>query len=299
MATSASRKTHDPEGQINARCNLCGTVKDLKRCARCTQVFYCSKEHQTEDWKQHKKVCKKFTAMQRSTAKSQPVQSYDVIGSLPSHGKQNVKQVSVGETDSCTVPSPTQHSGGTDNKSVTPRSVISQDMAQSTDLKSKLFNPGSKLSGACYKPRQFPKPDSYDASSIALHVYKHLMKDGFCVIDNLQDVERARSLASEVKLLYQTGKFVDGQLGGGKTSGEDSQKLVEKRIRGDKIIMLEGIEPIVPNICQLNLFLTSVIKVLNYYLQGQYTISGRTKVNVEYVGVLCSASNSKMQGQLL
>ena len=34
----------------------------LKKCGRCTQVYYCSVEHQTAHWKTHKPTCKKITA---------------------------------------------------------------------------------------------------------------------------------------------------------------------------------------------------------------------------------------------
>ncbi|XP_028902975.2 LOW QUALITY PROTEIN: egl nine homolog 1 [Ornithorhynchus anatinus] len=35
-------------------CELCGKMENLLRCARCRSSFYCSKEHQRQDWKKHK-----------------------------------------------------------------------------------------------------------------------------------------------------------------------------------------------------------------------------------------------------
>jgi len=38
-------------------CGKCGKGSEL-RCGNCPWIFYCSKEHQTEDWVNHKKRCK-------------------------------------------------------------------------------------------------------------------------------------------------------------------------------------------------------------------------------------------------
>ena len=40
-------------------CQLCGTLENLSLCGGCKGTWYCSKEHQVQDWKKHKKGCKK------------------------------------------------------------------------------------------------------------------------------------------------------------------------------------------------------------------------------------------------
>ncbi|XP_069699059.1 egl nine homolog 1 [Periplaneta americana] len=39
-------------------CEVCGVTERVLRCSRCRCVYYCSKEHQTQDWKEHKSFCK-------------------------------------------------------------------------------------------------------------------------------------------------------------------------------------------------------------------------------------------------
>jgi hypothetical protein len=38
-------------------CNVCGAKGELMRCSKCKQAKYCSREHQVEDWKTHKRYC--------------------------------------------------------------------------------------------------------------------------------------------------------------------------------------------------------------------------------------------------
>ena len=47
---------------LEASCKACKKyVKDLKRCGKCGMVYYCSKECQIKDWKDHKEDCKLIT----------------------------------------------------------------------------------------------------------------------------------------------------------------------------------------------------------------------------------------------
>ncbi|KAL1759603.1 hypothetical protein FB107DRAFT_204652 [Schizophyllum commune] len=38
------------------RCTVCNAITNL-RCSRCSSVYYCGKEHISQDWKKHKVVC--------------------------------------------------------------------------------------------------------------------------------------------------------------------------------------------------------------------------------------------------
>lgn len=55
-------------------CRFCnGSSKQLKGCARCLQVFYCSKECQREDWSQrHRDECKAMTSVEKNERGHQP-----------------------------------------------------------------------------------------------------------------------------------------------------------------------------------------------------------------------------------
>lgn len=39
---------------------ICGKTDKVFKCGRCQRRYYCSKEHQVADWKEHKKHCKVF-----------------------------------------------------------------------------------------------------------------------------------------------------------------------------------------------------------------------------------------------
>lgn len=39
------------------RCAICNVTVHVKACSICKKVYYCGRDHQAEDWKNHKKVC--------------------------------------------------------------------------------------------------------------------------------------------------------------------------------------------------------------------------------------------------
>lgn len=40
-------------------CFVCKELSSLK-CSNCVKVFYCSSQHQRQDWKRHKRECRPF-----------------------------------------------------------------------------------------------------------------------------------------------------------------------------------------------------------------------------------------------
>jgi len=63
-----AEKKRETEDKGNAKkaarvCQLCGKeAEKMKKCSVCRLVRYCSQECQLEDWKEHKKSCKKAAA---------------------------------------------------------------------------------------------------------------------------------------------------------------------------------------------------------------------------------------------
>lgn len=43
-------------------CALCKNSSNLQRCGRCFRVFYCSKDCQRGDWRNHRDLCQQVTA---------------------------------------------------------------------------------------------------------------------------------------------------------------------------------------------------------------------------------------------
>ena len=56
MATTTPET--DDVNQPTPFCSKCGIISEsLQRCAKCSDVFYCSKDHQVAHWATHKKIC--------------------------------------------------------------------------------------------------------------------------------------------------------------------------------------------------------------------------------------------------
>lgn len=40
-----------------SRCKVCNKTEGVMACSRCKDEFYCSRQHQVSDWKNHKELC--------------------------------------------------------------------------------------------------------------------------------------------------------------------------------------------------------------------------------------------------
>ena len=55
-------------GGAGAACAVCHATAGLSVCSGCNTVWYCCREHQSEDWKAHKRECKRLAAEAASAA---------------------------------------------------------------------------------------------------------------------------------------------------------------------------------------------------------------------------------------
>jgi hypothetical protein len=46
------------QNPIEMSCQVCAVDCNMA-CSGCRQVYYCGADHQKQDWKEHKKTCKK------------------------------------------------------------------------------------------------------------------------------------------------------------------------------------------------------------------------------------------------
>ncbi|CAN8032130.1 unnamed protein product [Ixodes persulcatus] len=109
------------------------------------------------------------------------------------------------------------------------------------------------------------------------NVVHDLNQYGICVIDNFLGSERGSAVLDEVKLLYGSGLFRDGQL---VSQREGSQRI----IRGDRIVWVDGTEPRCPYIGFLVRTLDSIItrccRMQGAGLLARYQINQRTKAMI-------------------
>ncbi|XP_066092226.1 egl nine homolog 1 isoform X3 [Saccopteryx bilineata] len=286
-----------PSERDRQYCELCGKMENLLRCSRCRSSFYCSKEHQRQDWKKHKLVCQSGegapgpgphpqpgptpatappprASAAREARKAAPRRDSAARAGDAAKAKAKTKPAAAAS------PAP----GGQGPQTATATAAAEAEPAKEEPLgRSSLFQekanlyppsntPGEGLShGGGLRPNGQTKP--LPALKLALeYIVPCMNKHGICVVDDFLGKETGQQIGEEVRALHDTGKFTDGQLVSQKSDSS-------KDIRGDKITWIEGKEPGCETIGLLMSSMDDLIRHCNGKL-GNYKINGRTKAMV-------------------
>ncbi|KAG5278412.1 hypothetical protein AALO_G00098700 [Alosa alosa] len=250
-------------------CELCGKMENLLKCGRCRNSFYCSKEHQIQDWTKHKRVCKKESDKSQCPAQPGPAQPEpaqpprQAKEGQPRLSRKNSAKQSNAATQSTSQTGPTNPpSDGERMKDFITSATSSGGVDDDKQAGDGITN-NTKPNGQTRSPPQ----------RLAMeYIVPCMNKHGICVVDNFLGEETGLNILEDVKALHQSGKFTDGQLVSQKSDSS-------KDIRGDKITWIEGREPGCEKIAFLMSRMDDLVRHCNGNL-GNYKINGRTKAMV-------------------
>ncbi|XP_075002542.1 egl nine homolog 1 isoform X6 [Calonectris borealis] len=276
-------------------CELCGKMENLLRCGRCRSSFYCSKEHQRQDWKKHKLICRGGGAAAAAGGAAEPRGGHPPptrahsAGAAAGGGSRAAGGAgAAAAAGKGAAPPPPEAAGEaaplTNNhiaaaaaggEAEAPAAAQSPSPSGEAVLlyrdKSNLYPGGVQAGpgGAALRPNGQTK--SLVPQRLALeYIVPCMNKHGICVVDDFLGKELGGLVAQEVRALHHTGRFTDGQLVSQKSDSS-------KDIRGDKITWVEGKEPGCQTIRLLMNSMDDLIRHCNGKL-GNYKINGRTKV---------------------
>lgn len=293
-SSSSSSSSSERDRQY---CELCGKMENLLRCGRCRSSFYCSKEHQRQDWKKHKLICRGGGTAAAAAAGGaaeprggHPPQTRAHSAGAAAGGGSRAAGVAGATAAKGAAPPPPEASAEaaplTNNhiaaaaaggKAEAPAAAQSPSPSGEAVLlyrdKSNLYPGGVQAGpgGAALRPNGQTK--SLVPQRLALeYIVPCMNKHGICVVDDFLGKELGGLVAQEVRALHHTGRFTDGQLVSQKSDSS-------KDIRGDKITWVEGKEPGCQTIRLLMNCMDDLIRHCNGKL-GNYKINGRTKVSV-------------------
>ncbi|XP_064913825.1 egl nine homolog 1 [Columba livia] len=293
-SSSSSSSSSERDRQY---CELCGKMENLLRCGRCRSSFYCSKEHQRQDWKKHKLICRGGGTAAAAAAGGaaeprggHPPQTRAHSAGAAAGGGSRAAGVAGATAAKGAAPPPPEASAEaaplTNNhiaaaaaggKAEAPAAAQSPSPSGEAVLlyrdKSNLYPGGVQAGpgGAALRPNGQTK--SLVPQRLALeYIVPCMNKHGICVVDDFLGKELGGLVAQEVRALHHTGRFTDGQLVSQKSDSS-------KDIRGDKITWVEGKEPGCQTIRLLMNCMDDLIRHCNGKL-GNYKINGRTKAMV-------------------
>ncbi|XP_064504908.1 egl nine homolog 1 [Pseudopipra pipra] len=272
-------------------CELCGKMENLLRCGRCRSSFYCSKEHQRQDWKKHKLICRGGGAAAAGAAGGAteprgghppPPRAHGGAAASGSGRAGAGKGAAPPSPDAPAEAAPLTNNhvaaaAAAGGEAEAPAAAQSPSPSGEAVLlyrdKSNLYPGGVQAGpgGAALRPNGQTK--SLVPQRLALeYIVPCMNKHGICVVDDFLGKELGGLVAEEVRALHHTGRFTDGQLVSQKSDSS-------KDIRGDKITWVEGKEPGCQTIRLLMNSMDDLIRHCNGKL-GNYKINGRTKAMV-------------------
>ncbi|XP_067115575.1 prolyl hydroxylase EGLN3-like isoform X2 [Osmerus mordax] len=254
---SAKKSGEDMDRQY---CELCGQMENLLKCGRCRNSFYCSKEHQIQDWKRHKRMCNEA---KKPLCQPRPPDPQLPIG--------NVKA----EREQLSIEKSTEQNSLSQNPANAGLSELSTDGEPMKDLITSEAcsgtysrEPEEDINHNKPNGRTKPSPQKLAMEYIVPCMNKH----GICVVDSFLGEETGLSVLKDVRALHKTGKFTDGQLVSQRSDSSQD-------IRGDKITWIEGREPGCEKIAFLLKRMDELVGHFNVKL-GNYKIHERTKAMV-------------------
>ncbi|KAI6071912.1 Egl nine-like protein 1 [Aix galericulata] len=286
-SSSSSSSSSERDRQY---CELCGKMENLLRCGRCRSSFYCSKEHQRQDWKKHKLICRGGGTAAAAAAAAggaaepraglPPPQRAHGAGGGGRPGGAAAAAAAAPSSEAPGEAAPLSHNhvagaaaaagGEAEAASVVP---CGEAVLLYRD-KSNLYPGGVQAGPGAAALRPNGQTKSLVPQRLALeYIVPCMNKHGICVVDDFLGKELGGLVAQEVRALHHTGRFTDGQLVSQKSDSS-------KDIRGDKITWVEGKEPGCQTIRLLMNSMDDLIRHCNGKL-GNYHINGRTKTSAQ------------------
>ncbi|KAM7027001.1 egl nine homolog 1 [Passerculus sandwichensis] len=289
---SSSNSSSNSSERDRQYCELCGKMENLLRCGRCRSSFYCSKEHQRQDWKKHKLICRGGGAAAAGAAGG----ATEPHGGHPppprAHGGTAAgsgSRAGVGKGAAPPSPEAPAEAAPLTNNHVAAAGAAAGGEAEASAGaqspspsgeavllyrdKSNLYPGGVQAGPGAAALRPNGQTKSLVPQRLALeYIVPCMNKHGICVVDDFLGKELGGLVAEEVRALHHTGRFTDGQLVSQKSDSS-------KDIRGDKITWVEGKEPGCQTIRLLMNSMDDLIRHCNGKL-GNYKINGRTKAMV-------------------
>ncbi|MGH0161765.1 UNVERIFIED_CONTAM: hypothetical protein FKN15_050632 [Acipenser sinensis] len=184
-------------------CELCGKMENLLKCGRCRNSFYCSKEHQKQDWKKHKLVCKEA---KKGQSLSQPF-----VQPAVQPAEHEPHQLCVAEKEGEPQKTPSEPECNSASQSADDPGPFNlpadgermRDFITPADGSGSMSDTKQTRDGIKTNGQTKSRPQKFAMEYIVPCMNKH----GICVVDNFLGEDRGLCILEEVKSLYDTGRF--------------------------------------------------------------------------------------------